>query len=76
MYPDNEESLKDREEDELSRYLEMVLTPCGALDLASKLKFVNHLSLGTLSNSVFRRRASTGSGLFASLGTGLVKTLG
>ena len=32
--------------------------------------------LGTLSNSVFERRTSTGSELFASLGSGLVKTLG
>ena len=32
--------------------------------------------LGSLSNSVFERRTSTGSGLFASLGSGLVKTLG
>ena len=31
--------------------------------------------LGTLSNSVFERGTSTGSGLFASLGSGLVKTL-
>ena len=31
---------------------------------------------GSLSNSVFERRTSTGSGLFASLGSGLVKTLG
>ena len=29
-----------------------------------------------LSNSVFERRTSTGSGLFASLGSGLVQTLG
>ena len=33
-------------------------------------------SLGSLSNSVFERRTSTGSGLFASLGSGLVETLG
>ena len=32
--------------------------------------------LGSLSNSVFERRTSTGSGLFASFGSGLVKTLG
>ena len=30
----------------------------------------------SLSNSVFERRTSTGSGLFASLGSGLVQTLG
>ena len=34
------------------------------------------LSLGSLSNSVFERRTSTGSGLFASLGSGSVETLG
>ena len=32
--------------------------------------------LGSLSYSVFERRTSTGSGLFASLGSGLVQTLG
>ena len=32
--------------------------------------------LGGLRNSVFERRTSTGSGLFASLGSGLVETLG
>ena len=32
--------------------------------------------LGSLSNSVFERRTSTGSGLFVSLGSGLVETLG
>ena len=32
--------------------------------------------LGSLSSSVFERRTSTGSGLFASLGSGLVETLG
>ena len=32
--------------------------------------------LGSLSNSVFERRTSTGSGLFASLGSSLVETLG
>ena len=32
--------------------------------------------LGSLSNSVFERRTSTGSGLFASLGSGSVETLG
>ena len=32
--------------------------------------------LGSLSNSVFERRTSAGSGLFASLGSGLVETLG
>ena len=31
---------------------------------------------GNLSNSVFEGRTSTGSGLFASLGSGLLKTLG
>ena len=31
---------------------------------------------GQSSNSVFERRTSTGSGLFASLGSGLVETLG
>ena len=31
---------------------------------------------GSLSNSVFERRTSTGSGLFTSLGSGLVETLG
>ena len=31
---------------------------------------------GQSSNSVFERRMSTGSGLFASLGSGLVETLG
>ena len=31
--------------------------------------------IGSLSNSVFKRRTSTGSGLFSSLGSGLVKTL-
>ena len=33
------------------------------------------LSIGSLSNSVFERRTSTGSGRFASLGDGLVETL-
>ena len=33
-------------------------------------------TLESLSNSVFERRTSTGSGLFASLGSGLVQTLG
>ena len=32
--------------------------------------------VGSLSNSVFERRTSTGSGLFASLGSGSVETLG
>ena len=32
--------------------------------------------LGSLSSSVFERRTSTGSGLFASLASGLVETLG
>ena len=32
--------------------------------------------LGSLSSSVSERRTSTGSGLFASLGSGLVETLG
>ena len=32
--------------------------------------------LESLSNSVFERRTSTGSGLFAALGCGLVETLG
>ena len=32
--------------------------------------------LGSLSSSVFERRTSTGSGLFVSLGSGLVQTLG
>ena len=31
--------------------------------------------IGSLSNSVFERRTSTGSGRFASLGGGLVETL-
>ena len=31
--------------------------------------------IGSLSNGVFERRTSTGSGLFASLGSGLVETL-
>ena len=34
------------------------------------------VEIGSLSNSVFERRTSTGSGLFASLGSGLVETLG
>ena len=34
-----------------------------------------HFLLGSLSNSVFERRTSTGSGLFAALGCGLVETL-
>ena len=34
------------------------------------------MSIESLSNSVFERRTSTGSGLFASLGSGLVQTLG
>ena len=34
------------------------------------------VDVGSLSNSVFGRRTSTGSGLFASLGSGLVQTLG
>ena len=34
------------------------------------------LLIESLSNSVFERRTSTGSGLFASLGSGLVQTLG
>ena len=33
-------------------------------------------SLGSLNKSIFERRTSTGSGLFASLGSGLVKTFG
>ena len=33
-------------------------------------------SLVSLSSDVFERRTSTGSGLFASLGSGLVETLG
>ena len=33
-------------------------------------------AIGSLSNSVFERRTSTGSGLFAALGSGLVETLG
>ena len=33
-------------------------------------------SLGSLSNSVFERRTSAGSGLFAALGCGLVETVG
>ena len=32
--------------------------------------------LGSLSNGVFEQRTSTGSGLFASFGSGLVETLG
>ena len=32
--------------------------------------------LGSLSNGGFERRRSTGSGLFASLGSGLVENLG
>ena len=32
--------------------------------------------LGSLSNTVFEQQTSTGSGLFASLGSGLVETLG
>ena len=36
---------------------------------------VQGVSLGSLSNSVFERRTSTGSGRFASLGGGLVETL-
>ena len=35
----------------------------------------NEYLLGSLSNSVFERRTSTGSGLFAALGCGLVETL-
>ena len=37
---------------------------------------VGRVKLGSLSNSVLERRTSTGSGLFASLGSGLVETLG
>ena len=33
-------------------------------------------SIGSLSNSVVERRTSTGSGPFASLGSGLFETLG
>ena len=36
---------------------------------------VRHRSQGSLSNSVFERRTSTGSGRLASLGGGLVETL-
>ena len=36
----------------------------------------SHNLIGSLSNSVFERRTSTGSELFASLGSGLVETLG
>ena len=35
-----------------------------------------NVTVGSLSNSVFERRTSTGSGLFAALGSGLVETLG
>ena len=38
--------------------------------------FVFDWLLGSLSNGVFERRTSTGSGLFASLGSGLVESLG
>ena len=34
------------------------------------------ITVGSLSNSVFERRTSTGSGLFASLGSGSVENLG
>ena len=34
------------------------------------------VTIGSLSNSVFGRRTSTGSGLFVSLGNDLVETLG
>ena len=37
---------------------------------------VHEIIVGSLSNSVFEQRTSTGSGLFASLGSGLVETLG
>ena len=37
---------------------------------------VTEKTIGSLSNSVFERRTSTGSGLFASLGSGSVETLG
>ena len=37
---------------------------------------VGFCTLESLSNSVFERRTSTGSGLFASLGSGLVQSLG
>ena len=38
-------------------------------------QYVGSVLLGSLSNSVFERRTSTGSGCFASLGGGLVETL-
>ena len=38
--------------------------------------FFPPFTVESLSNSVFERRTSTGSGLFASLGSGLVQTLG
>ena len=39
-------------------------------------RIVRGARVGSLSNSVFERRTSTGSGLFASLGSGSVETLG
>ena len=39
------------------------------------MKRREHELLGSLSNSVFERRTSTGSELFASLSSGLVETL-
>ena len=59
-------------EDVLVSYWPMLLaiiTICTRAQLHSK-------TLGSLSNSVVERRTSTGSGLFASLGSVLVETLG
>ena len=54
------------------RHLNLDLVP-----LPSGVEVYRHIKLlGSLSSSVFERRASTGSGLFASLGSGLVEILG
>ena len=51
-----------------------VASLCYAVTCPSPTRVYGPL-IGSLSNSVFERRTSTGSGLFASLGNGLVETL-
>ena len=47
-----------------------VTTTKAVVEMGSEIR-----SIGSLSNSVFERRTSTGSGLFAALGCSLVETL-
>ena len=53
---------------------EMKLLFCN-LPVISLITLSSRANKGSLSNGVFERRTSTGSGLFASLGSGLVETL-